>query len=81
LVLFKALLLQRWYNLSEDGLEEAIRDRLSFQRIWGSSFQDPVPDETTFCRFRGALASTGLVERLFEVLETKLAARGLIVCR
>lgn len=30
LVLFKALLLQRWYNLSDPGLEEAIRDRLSF---------------------------------------------------
>lgn len=81
LVLFKALLLQRWYNLSDPGLEEAIRDRLSFQRFLGLSFQDPVPDETTFCRFRGALAQTGLAERLLEVLEVQLTARGLLIKR
>jgi transposase, IS5 family len=56
LVLFKALLLQQWYGLSDPGLEEAIRDRLSFQRFLGVSSQDPVPDETTICRFRGRLA-------------------------
>jgi IS5 family transposase len=81
LVLFKALLLQRWYNLSDPGLEEAIRDRLSFQRFLGLSFQDPVPDETTFCRVRGALAQTGLAEQLLEVLEEQLAAKGLLVKR
>jgi len=81
LVLFKALLLQRWYNLSDPGLEEAIRDRLSFQRFLGLSFQDSVPDETTFCRFRGTLAQTGLAERLLEVLEAQLAAKGLLVKR
>jgi IS5 family transposase len=81
LVLFKALLLQRWYNLSDPGLEEAIRDRLSFQRFLGLSFQDPVPDETTFCRFRGALAQTGLAERLLEVLEAQLTVKGLLVKR
>jgi IS5 family transposase len=81
LVLFKALLLQRWYNLSDPGLEEAIRDRLSFQRFLGLSFQDTVPDETTFCRFRGALAQTGLAQRLLEVLEAQLSAKGLLVKR
>ena len=79
--MFKALLVQRWYNLSDPGLEEAIRDRLSFQRFLGLSFQDPVPDETTFCRFRGALAQTGLAERLLEVLEAQLTAKGLLVKR
>jgi IS5 family transposase len=81
LVLFKAMLLQRWYNLSDPGLEEAIRDRLSFQRFLGLSFQEPVPDETTFCRFRGALAKTGLAERLFELMEAQFTDRGLIIRR
>ena len=34
LVMFKALLLQQWYSLSDPGLEEVICDRLSFQRFW-----------------------------------------------
>ena len=46
LVMFKALLLQQWYGLSDSGLEEAIADRLSFHRFLGISMSDPVPDET-----------------------------------
>jgi IS5 family transposase len=81
LVMFKALLLQRWYDLSDPGLEEAIRDRLSFLRFLGLSLHDPVPDETCFCRFRGALADKGLAERLFKLLEQQLEALGLLVRR
>ncbi len=79
LVLFKALLLQRWYDLSDPGLEEAIRDRLSFLRFLGLSLDDPVPDETVICRFRLALGKTGLVERLFILLEEQLEALGVLI--
>lgn len=79
LVLFKALLLQRWYHLSDPGLEEAIRDRLSFLRFLGLSLDDPVPDETVICRFRLALGKTGLVERLFILLEEQLEALGVLI--
>ena len=44
LVLLKALPLQRWYNFSDPRLEEAIRDRLSFQRFLGLAIRDPVPE-------------------------------------
>jgi IS5 family transposase len=81
LVMFKALLLQQWYGLSDPGLEEAICDRLSFQRFLGLSLQDPVPDETRICRFRNRLAQAGLGERLFFLLEEQLDAQGLIVRR
>ena len=81
LIMFKALLLQQWYGLSDPGLEEAICDRLSFQRFLGLSLTDPVPDETRICRFRNMLAQAGLGERLFALLEEQLEAKGLIVRR
>jgi IS5 family transposase len=79
--MFKALLLQQWYGLSDPGLEEAICDRLSFQRFLGLSLADPVPDETRICRFRNRLAQAGLGERLFALLDEQLQAKGLIVRR
>jgi IS5 family transposase len=81
LMMFKALLLQQWYGLSDPGLEEAICDRLSFQRFLGLSLQDRVPDETRICRFRHRLAQEGLAERLFALLEEQLQAKGMIVRR
>jgi transposase, IS5 family len=80
-MMFKALLLQQWYGLSDPGLEEAIGDRLSFQRFLGLSLTDPVPDETRICRFRNRLAQAGLGESLFALLEEQLQAKGLIVRR
>ena len=79
LMLFKALLLQQWYGLSDPGLEEAMRDRLSFQRFLGLSLLDSVPDETTICRFRGMLAQQEMGERLFALLAAQLDAQGLLV--
>jgi len=79
LALFKALLLQQWYQLSDPGLEEALGDRLSFRRFCGFSLCDATPDETTFVRFRGALAERGLAERLLAETNRQLDARGLIL--
>jgi IS5 family transposase len=81
LMMFKALLLQQWYSLSDPGLEEAICDRLSFQRFLGLSLTDPVPDETRICRFRNLLAQAGLGEGLFALLEEQLDAKGMIIRR
>lgn len=79
LSLFKALLLQQWYDLSDPGLEEALLDRLSFRRFCGFSLDDATPDETTFVRFRGALAARGLSDELFSEVNRQLAGRGLIL--
>ena len=65
LMLFKALLLQQWYGLSDPEMEEAIGDRLSFQRFLRLSLHESVPDETTICKFRGLLARRGLTQKLF----------------
>jgi IS5 family transposase len=81
LSLFKGLLLQQWYGLSDPGLEEALSDRASFRFFCGFSLSDAVPDETTFCRFRGALAAAGLAEALFAEINRQLDAKGLILER
>jgi len=39
--------LQRYYNLSDDTIEYAILDRLSFMRFLGLGINDPVPDAKT----------------------------------
>jgi len=81
LMMFKALLLQQWFNLSDRGLVEAIADRLSFQSFLGLSIVDPVPDDTTFTRFRQKLQEKGLLEELFSILDSEFDRLGLLVKR
>ena len=77
--MFKALLLQQWYGLSDPGLEEALRDRFSFVRFCGFVLDRDLPDETTLCRFRNALKDNGLGEQLFAEIGRQLDASGFIV--
>jgi IS5 family transposase len=79
LVLFRCLLLQQWYRLSDPGLEEALSDRLSFRRFVGLALADPVPDHSTLSRFRSELTRRGLVEALLAELNRQLDAQGLMV--
>ena len=68
LPMFKLLLLQRWYGLSDPGLEETLSDRISFIRFGGFSLNSSLPDHSTICRFRNTLLELGLYEKLFEEL-------------
>ena len=79
LVMFKALLLQALYGLSDRGLEEALKDRLSFRRFVGLSLSEAVPDHTALCRFRDLLGRAGLLDRLFAELDRQLDGAGLIL--
>lgn len=75
----KCLMLQKWFNLSDPGLEEAPRDRISFRRFVGLSFTDKTPDETTFVRFRERLRSAELQEKLFNAVVEHIGEQGLLV--
>ena len=55
LIMFKALLIQSLYNLSDDQLEYQIIDRASFKRFLGLKKSDKVPDSKTFWHFREQL--------------------------
>jgi IS5 family transposase len=81
LLMFKALLLQQWYRLSDGELEEALNDRMSFRRFVGLSLEDAAPDHTTLCRFRNRLGDAGLAEQLFGEFERQLENRGLLLKR
>src|SRR3546814_8313005 len=72
LVMFKALLLQRWYQLSDPGLEEALCDRLSFRRFAGLALEDDTPDHSTIFRFREQLVARALMAPLLAELTRPL---------
>lgn len=80
-LMFKALLLQSLYGLSDAELEEALCDRLSFRRFVGLGLEDETPDHTTLCRFRNGLVAAGLLEKLFAELDRQLDQAGVILKR
>lgn len=78
-LMFKILILQRYYNLSDDNIEYAVLDRLSFMRFLGLGINNPVPDAKTIWLFRDKLTAGGMIERLFNTLDTQLDKDGIIV--
>src|SRR6478672_7106082 len=81
LQMFKVLLLQSLYGLSDAEMEEALGDRLSFRRFCGLALTDAVPDHSTICRFRNLLVERGLLEKLFAELDRQLENAGVILKR
>ena len=81
LMLYKALLLQSLYGLSDRELEEALADRLSFRRFAGLGLEESVPDHTVLSRFRNLLVEQALVDRLFGELDRQLEKAGVILKR
>ena len=75
-VVFKALVLQALYNLSDDQVEYQLRDRLSFMRFLGLGIEDAVPDAKTLWLYREAPAKAGAVEELFDLFDGFLKDKG-----
>lgn len=76
-LMFKALVLQSLYNLSDDQTEYQIRDRLSFRRFLGLAMDARVPDAKTIWLFREQLVKAGAVEKLFALFNRHLEEKGL----
>jgi IS5 family transposase len=79
--MFKVVLLQQWYGLSDPSAEEAVRDRLSFRRFCGIPLDEETPDHSSIWRFRQRIDKLGLSEKLLAEVNRQLDARGLIVKR
>lgn len=77
-MMFKVLVLQRYYNLSDEQTEYQINDRLSFQKFLGLTLSDAVPDQKTIWLFREVLIRKGQVKQLFRRFETHLHEAGLM---
>jgi IS5 family transposase len=74
--------LQHWFDLSDPAVEEALYDSRAMRRFVGIDLgQEPVPDETTICKFRHLLEAHNLGERLFALIREYLAEQGLKVSR
>ena len=78
LKMFKALLVQRFYNLSDEQTEYQINDRLSFQQFIGWTLADKIPDANTLWDFREALIQADAFEKLFALFDAQLRAHGLL---
>ena len=78
-LMFKIIILQRYYNLSDDKIEFHINDRLSFMRFLDLTIADDIPDSKTVWNFTENLTNLELVKPLFDLFHDQLDKLGLIV--
>jgi IS5 family transposase len=79
IVLFKMLLLETWYELSDPGVEDLVNDSLGAMRFCGLELEDDVPDHSTVCRFRNELVSKKAHERLLRKINQQLKQKGIMI--
>jgi IS5 family transposase len=72
-------MLQKWYDLSDPGLEEQLLDRVSFRRFVGLGAEEAPPDETTMVEFRKRLREGGCASTLFDAALSSLRAKGVVL--
>jgi len=77
LSMFKAILLGQWHNLSDPGLETAIRLRLDFMMFTRFDVGVDLPDETTLCRFRNKLIEQNKYYAVFNEVNRQLEEHGI----
>ena len=69
LLLFKCMLLQKWFHIDSDPeLENQINDRLSFKKFLHLALSKPSPDHSTFSRFRSRLSKEAIDQINSEIL-------------
>lgn len=79
LLLFKCLLLQKWFQIKSDPeLESQINDRFSFQSFLGLSSTQSAPDHSTFCKFRKRLTK-GKFDAIVSDILNQFANQGLTI--
>jgi len=79
LLLFKCLILELMYDLSDRDTEKALMRDMLFMRFVGLGMDDPVPDHSTLSRFRERIKGTGLPESAIQHLDKAFEKKGLMV--
>lgn len=77
-LMFKILLLETWYGLSDRAVEERINDSFSFGRFLGIDLSHVSPDHSTICRFRNALVEAELWDKLLNLLNKQLQKHNIM---
>jgi IS5 family transposase len=78
-MMFKILILQRYYNLSDDQIEYQINDRMSFMRFLHLTIADVIPDSKTVWNFREQMVNLEIVDVVFDLFLKELDQLGLVV--
>ena len=74
--------LQHWFELSDPAAEEALYDSRAMRQFVGIDLgQEPVPDETTICKFRHLMERHNLCDELFRLVNVYLQENGLKLSR
>lgn len=79
LLMFKALLLQSWYGLSDPALEKQLARDLLFRRFVGLNLSDTIPDHSTIWRYRQALDKANVTQALLKEVNLQLHQKGLLI--
>jgi len=79
LLMFKTLLVQRFYDLSDPATEDALNDRKSFARFVGLPLDEAAPDHSSISRFRSELLRRDLMDQLLGQLAAQIEAKGLVL--
>lgn len=79
IVLFKMMLLQTWYNLSDPQVEEMVNENLSAMRFCELELEDDVPDHSTLSRFRKELVEKKAMDRLLRKINNQLKDKGIMI--
>ena len=75
--MLRMYLLQVWFNLSDEGVEDAIYDSYAFRKFMGINFnEEQVPDATTLLKFRHLLEENHLGEQMFKAINYVLEQVG-----
>lgn len=79
--MLRMTMLQTWFNLSDEGIEDAIYDSYAMKTFMGIDFSmgEQVPDATTLCKFRKLLNEHGLQKEFFNQVQELLAKEGKLV--
>ena len=79
-LMLRMYLLQDWFNLSDEGIEDAVYDTYSFQRFLGINFlEEQVPDATTLLNFRHLLEEHNICKEIFDDVNRRLDEAGLMM--
>jgi IS5 family transposase len=75
--MLRVYFLQQWFNLSDPAVEEALYDSVVMRQFVGIDLgQEPVPDETTACKFRHLLEEHGLGGEILQAVNLYLESQG-----
>lgn len=79
--MLRMTMLQVWFSLADEGVEDAIYDSYAMKSFMGIDFSagEQVPDATTLCKFRKLLNEHGLQKKFFDQVQELLAKEGKLV--